>query len=149
MFPTCRSSLEEKVVDFFSSSQTSVAVLLCRWCQFIWNLCEKKLQDYWEKYGGLSYCLLGPKADRWSGNGHTKNNFIYCVFFTGHVTRIVEVRCAKTLVGNPEGKRPVSGLRCSWEDNIKTDYEWRRFISSYGCVMPGWDTGLETTNSPK
>jgi hypothetical protein len=28
----------------------------------------------------------------------------------------------RTLVGNPEGKRPLGGLRRSWVDNIKMDF---------------------------
>ena len=27
----------------------------------------------------------------------------------------------KILVGKPERKRPIQGLRCRWEDNIKMD----------------------------
>ena len=34
-------------------------------------------------------------------------------------TYVGEERCIQGLVGKPEGKRPLDGLRCGWEDNIK------------------------------
>jgi hypothetical protein len=30
-------------------------------------------------------------------------------------------KCTQTLVGKPEGKRPLGRHRCKWEDNIKMD----------------------------
>ena len=29
----------------------------------------------------------------------------------------------KVLVGKPEGQRPLGGLRCRWDDNIKRDLQ--------------------------
>jgi hypothetical protein len=40
--------------------------------------------------------------------------------WVGHVARIGEKRKAnRTLVGNPEGKKPLERPRCRWVDNIK------------------------------
>jgi hypothetical protein len=40
----------------------------------------------------------------------------------GHVARKGEKRYAcRTLVGKPEGKRPLGRPRCRWVDNIKMD----------------------------
>jgi hypothetical protein len=40
--------------------------------------------------------------------------------FTGHVVQVGEKRNAyTTLVGKPEGKRPLGKPRRRWEDNIK------------------------------
>jgi hypothetical protein len=42
--------------------------------------------------------------------------------FAGHVARMGEKRNAyRTLVGNPEGKRPLRRPRCRWVNNIKMD----------------------------
>jgi hypothetical protein len=42
--------------------------------------------------------------------------------WAGHVARMGEKRNAyRTLVGKPEGKRPLGRPRCSWENNIKVD----------------------------
>jgi hypothetical protein len=30
--------------------------------------------------------------------------------------------CFSTLIGKPEGKRPLGRLRCRWEDHIKMDH---------------------------
>jgi hypothetical protein len=39
--------------------------------------------------------------------------------WVGHVARILERKNAYTVVGKPEGKRPVELHRSIWEDNIK------------------------------
>jgi hypothetical protein len=36
------------------------------------------------------------------------------------------------LVGKPEGKRPLGGETCRWEDNIKMD------VHEIGCVGMDW-----------
>jgi hypothetical protein len=42
--------------------------------------------------------------------------------WAGHVARMGEVRGAyNTLVGKPEGRRPLGRPRHGWEDNIKMD----------------------------
>jgi hypothetical protein len=42
--------------------------------------------------------------------------------WAGHVARMAENRHAyRTLVGKPEGKRPLGRPRHSWVDNIKMD----------------------------
>jgi hypothetical protein len=42
--------------------------------------------------------------------------------WAGHVTCLGEMRNAKKiLVGKSEGKRPLGGPKCRWEDNIKMD----------------------------
>ena len=33
------------------------------------------------------------------------------------------MRCIQSLVGRTEGKRPLGGPRCRWEDNIKMDIQ--------------------------
>jgi len=38
----------------------------------------------------------------------------------------------RVLVGKPEGKRPFSGTRCTWEDNIKMD------LQEVGCGVMEW-----------
>jgi hypothetical protein len=44
--------------------------------------------------------------------------------WAAHVARMVEKRGVyRILVGKPEGKRPLGGLRCRWEDNIKMDFQ--------------------------
>jgi hypothetical protein len=43
--------------------------------------------------------------------------------WAGYVARMEEKRNAyRTLVGNPEGKRPLGRPRRSWVDNIKMDF---------------------------
>jgi hypothetical protein len=40
--------------------------------------------------------------------------------WTGHVTGMWEkLNSYRSLVGKPEGKRPLGTLRCGWKDNIK------------------------------
>ena len=40
--------------------------------------------------------------------------------WAGHVSRMVEDKGVhRVLVGKPEGKRPLVGPRCRWEDNIQ------------------------------
>jgi hypothetical protein len=42
--------------------------------------------------------------------------------WAGHVTCMGEIRNADNISGgNPEGKRPLGGLRRRWEDNIRMD----------------------------
>jgi hypothetical protein len=42
--------------------------------------------------------------------------------WVGHVACMGEGRVVySVLVGRPEGKRPLGGPRCRWEDNIKID----------------------------
>jgi len=42
--------------------------------------------------------------------------------WTGHVTRMVEIRSAYSiLIGKPEGKRPLWRPRSRWKDNIGMD----------------------------
>jgi hypothetical protein len=51
--------------------------------------------------------------------------------WAGHVARMGEKRNAyRTLVGNPEGKRPLGRPRRRWVDNLKMDLRER-----------GWDGG--------
>jgi len=38
----------------------------------------------------------------------------------------------RLLVGKPEGKRPLGGPRCRWEDNIKMD------LQEVGCGGVDW-----------
>jgi hypothetical protein len=38
----------------------------------------------------------------------------------------------RILVGKPEGKRPLGGRRCRWEDNIKMDHR------EVGCDDVDW-----------
>jgi hypothetical protein len=39
--------------------------------------------------------------------------------WAGHVARMGEKNAYRTLVGKPEGKRPLERPRRGWEDNIK------------------------------
>jgi hypothetical protein len=41
--------------------------------------------------------------------------------WAGHVACMGEMRGAHTLIGRPEGRRPLGRPRCRWEDNIKMD----------------------------
>jgi len=38
----------------------------------------------------------------------------------------------RVLVGKPEGKRPLGGLRCRWVDNIRMD------LQEVGCEYVDW-----------
>jgi hypothetical protein len=50
-----------------------------------------------------------------------------------HVARMGERRGAyRSLVGKPEGQRPLGTPRCRWKDNIKMDIQ-----------EEGWGHGLE------
>jgi hypothetical protein len=42
------------------------------------------------------------------------------------------VKIHNTLVGNPEGERPLQKTRLRWEDNIETDLE------EIGCETMNW-----------
>jgi hypothetical protein len=51
----------------------------------------------------------------------------------GHVVHMGEGRDVyRVLVGKPEGKRPLGGDRCRWEDNIKMD------LQEVGCGGMDW-----------
>jgi hypothetical protein len=69
--------------------------------------------------------------------------------WAGHVARMGEGRCVcRTLVGRPEGKRPLERPRRRWEDNIKMNlreiginganwiqlvqdkFQWRAFVNT-------------------
>jgi hypothetical protein len=67
--------------------------------------------------------------------------------WAGHVARMEERRGVyRSLVGRPEGKRPLGRPRCRWEDNIKMDIretgidgviqlaqdrvQWRAFVNT-------------------
>jgi len=53
--------------------------------------------------------------------------------WAGHVARTGERRgIYEVLVGKPEGKRPLGGPRCRWEDNIKMD------LQEVGCGGMDW-----------
>ena len=55
------------------------------------------------------------------------------VKWAGHVARMGERRDVyRLLVGKPEGKRPLGGPRCRWEDNIKMD------LQEVGCGGLDW-----------
>jgi len=55
------------------------------------------------------------------------------VKWAGHVARMGERRDVyRLLVGKPEGKRPLGGPRCRWEDNIKMD------LQEVGCGGVDW-----------
>jgi hypothetical protein len=43
-----------------------------------------------------------------------------------------EVGVYRILVGTPEGKKPLGGPRCRWEDNIKKD------LQKVGCGVMDW-----------
>jgi hypothetical protein len=79
--------------------------------------------------------IFGPKRDEVTrGLRKLHNEELYSFYssssmvksirmrWTGHVVRIGKTRNAyKILVGRPEGKRPLGGLRRMWADNIKMD----------------------------
>jgi len=51
----------------------------------------------------------------------------------GHVARMGDSRGVyRVLVGKPEGKRPLGGPKCRWEDNIKAD------LQEVGCEGMEW-----------
>jgi hypothetical protein len=53
--------------------------------------------------------------------------------WAGHVARIARGRGVyRTLVGKPEGKRPLGRPRRRWEDNIKAD------LQEVGCRGMDW-----------
>jgi len=53
--------------------------------------------------------------------------------WTVHVARMGEMKNEnRILVGKPEGKRPLGGRRCRWEDNIKMDHR------EVGCDDVDW-----------
>jgi hypothetical protein len=82
--------------------------------------------------------IVGPKRDEMTGGWRELHNEelhgLYsspCIVrvikarrmrWAGHVARMWEVRGAyNTLVGRPEGRRPLGRPRRRWEDNIKMD----------------------------
>jgi hypothetical protein len=82
--------------------------------------------------------ILGPKRDEVTGEWRRLHNKeLYALYFSpsiirviksrrlrwaGHVARMGERRGAyRTLVGKPEGRRPLGRPRRRWEDNIKMD----------------------------
>jgi hypothetical protein len=83
--------------------------------------------------------MFGPKRDEVTGEWrrlHNKELYaLYCspniiraiksrgLRWAGHVARVGERRGAyRTLVGKPEGRRPLGRPRRRWEDNIKMDF---------------------------
>jgi hypothetical protein len=53
--------------------------------------------------------------------------------WAGHVARMGEGRgMHRVLMGKPEGKRPLGGLRRRWKDNIKVD------LQEVGCRDIDW-----------
>jgi hypothetical protein len=84
--------------------------------------------------------IFGPKRDEVTGewrrlhnedlNGlYSSPNIIQVIRsrgmrWAGHVARVGENRGAyRTLVGRPEGRRPLGRPRCRWDDNIKMDLQ--------------------------
>jgi hypothetical protein len=76
--------------------------------------------------------IFGPKRDEVTGGWRKKHNeelhnLIRVIKsrrmrWAGHVARMGERRNAyRTLVGKPEGKRPLGRPRRTWVDNIKMD----------------------------
>jgi len=82
--------------------------------------------------------ICGPKTDEVTGEWrelrneelneqHYSSNIIRVIKsrrmrLAGYVTHMGERRGAyRVLVGNPEGRRPVEGDRCSWELNVDID----------------------------
>jgi hypothetical protein len=72
---------------------------------------------------------LDPRGKRWgTGEDFIMRSFVTCKlhqilgWWTRHVALVGEMRNThKTLVGKPEGKRPLGRRRCKWEDNIRMD----------------------------
>jgi len=53
--------------------------------------------------------------------------------WAGHVAHMGEIRHAyNILIGKPEGKRPLGGPGCKWEDNIQMD------LTEIGCEGVDW-----------
>jgi hypothetical protein len=84
--------------------------------------------------------IFGPKRDEvtgvWRRLRNEKLNDLYCsptvvrvikpriMRLVGQSARIGEGRGVyRGLVGQAEGKRPLGGPRCRWEDNIKIDLQ--------------------------
>jgi hypothetical protein len=43
----------------------------------------------------------------------------------------------RTLVGKPEGRRPLGRLRCRWEDNIKMDLYEVKWVINWIYLVQG------------
>jgi len=88
--------------------------------------------------------IFGPSRDEKEGSGENYIMRSFMIFtlhqiysddgierneMVGHVARMGKIRSAYSdLVGEPEGKRPLGGLRRRWKDNIKMDVNevgWR------------------------
>jgi hypothetical protein len=55
---------------------------------------------------------------------HSSPNVIWAIKWAGHVARMGKIRDVySVLVGKSEGKRPLGGPRCRWENNIKMDLQ--------------------------
>jgi hypothetical protein len=60
--------------------------------------------------------------------------------WAGHVARMgQEIRVYKSLVGKPEGKKPLRRPRCRWEEGIRMDL--REINLGRGCRVDSVDSG--------
>ena len=93
--------------------------------------------------------IFGPKRDegtrKWRKLHNEELSDLYCspsiarmiksrrIRWAGHVARMGEKKgLYRSLVGKPEGKRPLGRPRRRWEDNIKMD------LQEVGCGGMGW-----------
>jgi hypothetical protein len=96
--------------------------------------------------------IFGPKRDEvtgeWRKLHNEEQNDLYC---SPYIVRVIKWRrmrlggaCSmygegrgvyRVLVGKPEGKRPLGGPNCRWEDNIRMDL--RKWDVGYGPERAG------------